>query len=340
MGMRRCAQKTAGLLALAAAAALAPVANAQKSFWGDPAECHDPVIQEGCERCCDDWHGVVQPGVAPPSWVGQDWSGGNCTGCKELPKDARACGDCFPATRGWYNHEEFNGYPGQPAKPANCKPCSNCTIHVMELYRQNIQLMQPGGKEKPCNCTGSEPHPAVGPCFPNDSCDCMCNYYNQLKNYCALDPDPMNFIGPCAFDKQFNMTMAKPFTGECDAHGYYSIVACGKTAPPPLPPNANVQQLVSATVTVVPTAARGVAATPSTGGGEDGFCWCVHPASGIQNGSSATAGMDKTKPQCIDTVREDCYLLGEKECDSIGAGFCAFTCYAWGCQCHPITPVA
>lgn len=308
----------------------APPNNPQHtSWWGDPAFCHDPATQEGCEMCCDEWHGTVVPGVPPPSWVAKTWTGGNCSGCKVLPRDAGACGDCFPATRGWYNNEEFRGYPGEPGQPDSCKPCSNCTMHVMELYRQNIQLMQSGGKEPPCNCSGTDPAPPPGPCFPSATCDCMCNYASQIRNYCKLDPEPDSFIGPCKFDMQFNLTMNEKFDGQCDSHGYYSIVACGEVAPPALPPNANVQPATGASKLVAATTGSGETA-------EDGFCWCVNPASGIQNGSSATRGMDKTKPSCNDTVREGCFLLGERECESIGAGFCDWTCYAWGCQCHPI----
>ena len=287
--------------------------------------------------CCDEWHGTVVPGVPPPSWVAKTWTGGNCSGCKLLPRDASACGDCFPATRGWYNNEDFRGYPGEPGQPDSCKPCSNCTTHVMELYRQNIQLMQPGGKEAPCNCSETDPAPPPGPCFPSATCDCMCNYASQIRNYCKLDPEPDSFIGPCKFDMQFNLTMNVKFNGQCDSRGYYSIVACGEVAPPPLPPNANVQLATRASdLVAAATGSGGTANEFAAGETEAGFCWCVNPASGIQNGSSATRGMDRTKPSCNDTVREGCFLLGERECKSIGAGFCDWTCYAWGCQCHPI----
>ncbi len=320
-----------------ASVAAANLQQQNTSWWGDPAVCHDPAVQEGCEQCCDEWHGTVVPGVPPPSWIAKTWTGGNCSGCKVLPRDARACGNCFPATRGWFNNEEFKGYPGEPGKPDSCKPCSNCTVHVMELYRQNIQLMQAGGKEPPCNSSGADPAPPVGPCYPSPTCDCMCNYANQIQNYCNLDPDPENFIGPCKFDMQFNLTMDVPFDGQCDEHGYYSIVACGKVAPAPLPPNANVQPATGLVATSAGSDGKvDELAGETVATSEDGFCWCVNPASGIQNGSSATKGMNKTKPSCNDTVREGCFLLGERECSAIGAGFCDWTCYAWGCQCHPI----
>ena len=316
---------SAAVAAVAAVAAigavLAPVARAAPrvvpagapdngTWWGDAGTCHGPHEQDGCERCCLDWDGVPQPGVPSPSWIEYTWSGGNCSQCKVA--GSMECADCFPNVRPWYNEEEFKGYPGKPPRPplSQCKECSKCMLRVQQLYRMYIQVLDKANPDPPsgCNCSGADPAPPVGDCFPTFSCDCMCNYQQQLENYCKLDTDPASFIGPCKFDQMFNKTMGYQFDGQCDKDGYYDVVACGPVAPPPLPPNNPTE-----------SKAQHLLRQNSS----KGFCWCVEPSLGIQNGSSATPGMDRSKPDCKPTV--NCYVMGRDMCNTVGKKYCKFT---------------
>ena len=304
---------------VAVSAVHAPPSN--RSWWGDPATCHAPG-QPGCEVCCEDVD--VPAGTPPPGGFptySKNFFSGNCTGCV-APRDPVACANCFPGVRPWYNENDYLGSAGTPPKPPSCLPCSNCTIRVIDDWRTAMDWEQPTGG---CQCEDNT-SPAPGDCQSQApgylGCECFCNYHNQIKHYCGLDPSPATFPGPCVFDKMFNDTLGLPFTGECDADGYYKLVSCGPKAPPKLPPSPPPPSVAGFVPWPAAVAAPDGAATGVKGANKaDNFCWCVEPTYGIQNGSSSVAR--GKVPNCQPTMQ--CNRFNKQMCSSLGSKWCNWT---------------
>jgi len=123
--------------------------------------------------------------------------------------------------------------------------------------------------------------------------------------------------------------------GQCDASGYYKLVACGPKAPPKLPPKGPAltdgarartgerRQLPSAD-TRFPALGGGAAApaapAAAAAAAAAGFCWCVDPTYGIENGTSATPSMDASKPECQNTIQcVLCSLLSPLLCSLLSS---------------------
>ena len=137
-----------------------------------------------------------------------------------------------------------------------------------------------------------------------------------IRCLCAIPQglDPEQMPGPCEMDRMVNESKNLEFKAQCDPDGYYSAVACGDTAPPKLPPSPP------------PTRATTVSALRGLQPGRPGWCWCVEPSYGIQNGTTAVKHPDGAPPprmDCSGTVQ--CDLLNEKACAVQGALYCNWT---------------
>jgi len=309
---------------LAAGAALV---SSQSDPWSDLESCHKPT-DEGCESCCDS----TSKGTVVRTWTG------NCTGCvpgAPCEPGNCPCGNCFPGAQPWWNEESFL-QPGQEP-PKGCKPCSKCTRRIIGDF---IQTMFDTPQDGPCKCPDPEATPpGDGDCScgaPGVACcDCQCQYKGDMQVYCGLDPTPATFPGPCAFDKLYNTSRGDPFTAKCDSKGYYDIIDCGPVAPPPLPPSppeARAEMRRQAAAHPVVHHRRVLDEAPPG----SGFCWCVEPTYGIQNGTSAVhAGADP--PNCHPTVQ--CGLLNKPTCVAT-AQFCNWTYIPFdkGYECVNLRP--